>query len=132
MQLNTEGLRCPKCSSRQGFVVEGNTTVYVGTPGGSSRVTMDPKSKTTCNNERCRYEGRYWQFDMDLPGWVAATDWELLLRQKKCLVTVINTMDTGLSPKLAEGLTGILHLLDAVQDWASDDLGVPSVFSDDT
>ena len=40
-------------------------------------------------------------------------DWELLRQQKEILVSVIDQYRLG---RTEEGLTGILHLLDALQD----------------
>lgn len=56
-----------------------------------------------------------------------STNWALLRSQKLTLIQVI-----GVSPPtVAEDLTGILHLIDALQDEAAELLGSDIVFGDE-
>ena len=58
---------------------------------------------------------------------VSSTNWALLRSQKLTLIQVI-----GVSPPaVAEDLTGILHLIDAIQDEAAWHLGEAEVFGDE-
>ena len=56
-------------------------------------------------------------------------DWALLRSQKLTLVQVINAMP----PTVAEDLTGILHLIDAIQDddAANSEIGIEAVFGEE-
>lgn len=56
-------------------------------------------------------------------------DWALLRSQKLTLVQVIGTSP----PTVAEDLTGILHLIDALQDEAAanSEIGIKEVFGYD-
>lgn len=56
---------------------------------------------------------------------VENVDFELLAKQKETLVEVIFDMGKG---KYAEDLTGILHLLDDIQDQAATQIGEENVF----
>lgn len=57
-------------------------------------------------------------------------DWALLRSQKLTLLHVIDLSP----PTVAEDLTGILHILDALQDEAAanSDIGIKAVFGEDT
>ena len=56
-----------------------------------------------------------------------STNWALLRSQKLTLIQVI-----GVSPPtVAEDLTGILHLIDALQDEAAELVGSDIVFGDE-
>lgn len=56
-------------------------------------------------------------------------DWALLRSQKLTLIQVINV----LPPTVAEDLTGILHLIDYIQDEAAanSEIGITEVFGED-
>lgn len=82
------------------------------------------------------------------------TDWELLSRQKLTLIEMINTLETKrkiefvadplwenkmpqtegadqmISQDSLNNLTGIVHLLDALQDTAQDELGIDAYIKD--
>ena len=49
-------------------------------------------------------------------------DWKLLHKQKKNLLKLINDKKTSIKEK--EHLEGILNLLDSIQDYAVDTLGI--------
>jgi len=55
-------------------------------------------------------------------------DWALLRQQKKVLLEVINIV----TPNQAEALTGILHLIDHLQDEAAanSEIGIKTVFDE--
>ena len=48
-------------------------------------------------------------------------DWSELRKQKKSLITVFSVLDD--ESDLAKDLTGLLHLIDGLQDYAVDTLG---------
>ena len=56
-------------------------------------------------------------------------DWKLLRSQKLTLIQVISVSP----PTVAEDLTGILHLIDYIQDDAATDylIGIKAVFGED-
>lgn len=59
----------------------------------------------------------------------ASIDWDLLRSQKLTLIQTI-----GISPPtVAEDLTGILHLIDYIQDEAAanSEIGIKAVFGED-
>jgi hypothetical protein len=53
---------------------------------------------------------------------IGGIDWKLLKKQKFQLLKVIN--NDAVTPKQKESLEGILNLLDTVQDFAVDVLGI--------
>jgi hypothetical protein len=55
-------------------------------------------------------------------------DWKLLRRQKESLVRATSVSDVQISKKCQEDLTGILHLLDHIQDHAAEQIGERTVF----
>lgn len=59
---------------------------------------------------------------------LSSIDWALLRSQKLTLIQVIGTAP----PTVVEDLTGILHLIDAVQDEAAADhrIGIKEVFGE--
>lgn len=60
---------------------------------------------------------------LNLPEHLKNIDWELLKKQKKSLLAVIEYFETNKMP-LVEDLEGILNLIDAIQDNAVDVYGV--------
>ena len=56
------------------------------------------------------------------PDFIQKIDWKLLRNQKHDLLKVIN--NDSVIPKEKESLEGILHLLDAVQDYGVDICGL--------
>jgi rubredoxin len=54
-------------------------------------------------------------------------DWALLRKQKEELIDTISFSDRGED----SGLVGLLHLVDSIQDYACDELGIPDVFAED-
>jgi hypothetical protein len=61
----------------------------------------------------------------DIPRWVGKMDWRLLRDQKRRLA---NLAERTPVQRDADAIEGILNLIDAVQDWAADELGVAHVF----
>lgn len=59
---------------------------------------------------------------------LAGVDWKLLGRQKESLLRTISVVDVHISKMCQEDLTGILHLLDDIQDRAAGRLGEAAVF----
>jgi hypothetical protein len=64
---------------------------------------------------------------MSLPPaeFICKIDWERLRDQKSCLLGVIDCYES-LNPRIAFRLEGLLNLIDALQDYAVDVLGVNS------
>ena len=58
----------------------------------------------------------------DIPEWIKKMDWALLTAQKNRIVESISRNEC--STNTGEALDGIVLLLDAIQDWAADDLGL--------
>jgi hypothetical protein len=54
-------------------------------------------------------------------------DFTELRTQKTSLLATIEFLEKNKVPQLPEDLTGILHLIDAIQDYAVDELGVPEM-----
>jgi hypothetical protein len=54
-------------------------------------------------------------------------DWSELRNQKSSLLAVIQYYEDNKVPFIPEHLTGILHLIDSIQDYAVDELGVPEI-----
>ena len=57
-------------------------------------------------------------------------DWPLLRQQKVHLLSAIDNASNYSDQAECEGLTGILHLLDAIQDAAAEDFGEDIVFGE--
>ena len=57
------------------------------------------------------------------PGFIKNMDWKQLQEQKLVLMAVIKYSEENI-PLLVSELNGILHLIDAVQDCAVDELGI--------
>jgi hypothetical protein len=57
----------------------------------------------------------------EVPEFIEKINWELLRKQKLLLLETIN--NDAIDPEHKEGLEGILNTLDALQDYAVDDLG---------
>ena len=55
-------------------------------------------------------------------------DWDLLRKQKATLLEEIQLAESGDTPDVADDLTGILHLIDAIQDEAAEEFGEETVF----
>lgn len=62
---------------------------------------------------------------MEKPEFIANIDWTDLRTQKTLLLETIN--NDAVDPEHKEGLEGILALIDALQDYAVDELGVPEM-----
>jgi len=58
-------------------------------------------------------------------------DWNLLRIQKQSLTNVISTRTGSDSNETTEALSGLLHLLDHIQDQAAEILGEETVFGKD-
>jgi len=54
-------------------------------------------------------------------------DWSELRNQKSSLLAVIGYYEKMKVPFIPEHLTGILHLIDSIQDYAVDELGVNAI-----
>ncbi len=63
-----------------------------------------------------------------LPLDLGGVDWKMLRKQKESLLRAISIVDVQISKKCQEDLTGILHLLDHVQDQAAERIGERAVF----
>lgn len=59
-----------------------------------------------------------------IPPFISKIDWKLLRSQKR----VLNEMRMRTRAKDKAALDGIMHLLDALQDYAHDELGIKAVF----
>jgi hypothetical protein len=57
----------------------------------------------------------------NIPVWVSKTDWPLLASQKLQLLS----LPESLNPEDADPINGVVHFLDAIQDWAVGALGLP-------
>jgi hypothetical protein len=64
---------------------------------------------------------------METPKILASIDWTALRTQKTSLLATIEFLEKNKVPQLPEDLDGILHLIDALQDYAVDELGVPEM-----
>jgi len=64
-----------------------------------------------------------------IPEFLAKMDWKLLRKQKLLLLATIN--NDAVDPEHKEGLEGILCMIDAMQDYAVDDLGIDEAEWDD-
>jgi len=62
----------------------------------------------------------------DYPEFIQKMDWSLLRKQKSSLIKTIYDEKKGKGND-AEELLGILHVIDALQDYAVDDLGVDEI-----
>jgi len=63
--------------------------------------------------------------EMEVPEFIKTIDWVLLCEQKQSLLTVIDELEnTGGEQKSIDGLNGILHLIDNLQEYAVDTLGI--------
>lgn len=62
----------------------------------------------------------------DNPEFIQKMDWNLLRKQKCSLIKVIYDEKKGKGND-AEDLIGILHILDAIQDYAVDELGIDEI-----
>ena len=60
---------------------------------------------------------------MKTPEFIKKIDWSELRNQKKSLIAVIENLKTNKIP-LSDDLEGILHLIDALQDYAVDDVKI--------
>jgi len=61
---------------------------------------------------------------------IGAIDWEQLRRQKLALLEVINDLNENGVDTTEEGneLDGLVHLIDAIQDKAAEEIGKEEVF----
>ena len=57
-------------------------------------------------------------------------DWQLLKKQKQALVDVIHQQSKVYPPAVTNHLTGLIHLLDHIQDEAAKVLGEEAVFGE--
>jgi hypothetical protein len=67
--------------------------------------------------------------EIKTPEFLAKMDWKLLRKQKLILLNTIN--NDAVDPEHKEGLEGILNTIDAMQDYAVDDLGIDEAEWDD-
>jgi hypothetical protein len=58
------------------------------------------------------------------PRFINRIDWGLLKKQKASLLDVIETISSKDNEQKKDDLTGILHLIDAIQDYAVDSMGL--------
>jgi hypothetical protein len=60
------------------------------------------------------------------PDCIKNIDWKLLRKQKRTLLQTIIKLETGdEDDPVTDDLDGILHLIDSIQDYAVDVLGLP-------
>lgn len=118
------GYRCPKCYSCEPLWVLTTAFTKMYDDGTEHHVDVEYDNNSTARCDACEFTGKMWQFREELPAWVGLTDWTLLRKQKSKLST---THDRLRSDEV-ECLKGIINLLDAVQDWAADEMKVPNVF----
>jgi predicted RNA-binding Zn-ribbon protein involved in translation (DUF1610 family) len=64
-----------------------------------------------------------FEFPANTPEWIKRIDFTELKTQKNLLLEIIN--NNAVDPKHKEGLEGILALIDTLQDYAVDELGIP-------
>lgn len=124
-----DGLRCPKCESLEPFTIRTEATAVMYDDGSDEVTDLEWGHLAYVRCHQCGFTGKAWQLDKDLPKWVALTDWELLRRQKEDLLEFVSGI-TATTPAY-EAMRGIIHLLDSVQDWASDTLSIPNVFHEE-
>lgn len=67
--------------------------------------------------------------ESEVPEFLAKMDWKLLRKQKLILLNTIN--NDAVDPEHKEGLEGILNMIDSIQDYAVDDLGINEAEWDD-
>jgi len=65
--------------------------------------------------------------DKTIPEFIRKTDWEMLRKQKLSLINTVEH-ENDLTQEVRDDLEGIIGLLDALQDYASDDLGMGDKF----
>lgn len=76
-------------------------------------------------------DAEYYLAGQDAPQFIIGMDWELLKTQKKSLLEIIREYDEDFPAEAKpvkerlEHLQGILSLIDAIQDYAVDELDVP-------
>lgn len=58
-----------------------------------------------------------------IPKFIQEINWELLREQKEVIENLVKNLPTLDRWMLEENLNGIIHLIDAIQDYAIDDLG---------
>ena len=65
-----------------------------------------------------------------IPEWIQKIDWKLLKEQKSILFDIIQDIDDA---EKVNALEGIIYLIDAMQDYAVDELEIDeqTVFGDD-
>lgn len=65
-----------------------------------------------------------------IPEWIQKIDWKLLKEQKSILFDIIQDIDDA---EKVNALEGIIYLIDAIQDYAVDELEIDeqTVFGDD-
>jgi len=141
--LRTRGVRCPFCGSER---IEGGSF-----EGDGDTVWQDVECQACTRSWRDLYSLSDILFKDEKPGPhhtakahqpsantfahpanvmanLSGVDWKLLRRQKESLLRAISVVDAHISKKCQEDLTGILHLLDDIQDQAADRLGESAVF----
>lgn len=59
------------------------------------------------------------------PEFIQKIDWNKLKEQKAALLTSITYFETHYLKSIADNLEGILSLIDAIQDYAVDEMGLP-------
>lgn len=62
--------------------------------------------------------------NMETPNFLSQIDFTELRTQKTTLLAIIEYYKNNNVPFLPEQLTGILHLIDAIQDYACDEMGI--------
>ena len=59
------------------------------------------------------------------PEFIRGIDWTLLKKQKLDLLKTITDVEETDNAERLESLNGILHLIDSLQDYACDEIGIP-------
>ena len=65
--------------------------------------------------------------EKNFPDVLKKIDWTTLRTQKASLLATIDFLEKNKVPQLPEDLDGILNLIDALQDYAVDEMGVPEM-----
>jgi hypothetical protein len=69
-----------------------------------------------------------FEFPANTPEWIKRIDWSDLRAQKRTLLEVIDKLEKGCKDQLEiDDLEGILATIDALQDYAVDELGIPEM-----
>lgn len=100
-----------------------SATFSIGAP--NQKEANDSALNTAYNIDWSGKDADYLLPGQDAPHFIKGIDWELLKTQKASLLATITYLENNKVPQLPEDLEGILSLIDALQDYAVDELDVP-------